>query len=756
MGEGISQHQKATVADPSSRWRTLVVIGGLYLVLLLALTWPLVSRMTTHVATGDHPTTMVAHLNLWTLAWNHHWLDSLVSRGGEAVSYWDANNFAPHQGTLAYSEAQFGTSLLSWPLHLARIDHVLAYNIVHLAFMWGGAVAMYLLVARVVEDIQRPDGVPRMWAVPIVPALCGAIYGFNPFVFREFGVLQLLALPFPPIAFLGLYGYFFSRDRTGSWKSGLLAVIGFLATWYTCAYYGLFLSVFAAVFVCFGLLALWRTTKSRMRPLMIRGTLLAGMAGILLLPFAQGMFAVREFMQFQRPPELVEGLSGSLLANVVPDGRSWLWQAFGFSGIRSHFLGLAFLLTCLIGLERSFRFRKSSVASGTVPPSIATFRNLFLMAVVLSLGMTLVTKAIVKDDVFGFLYWLSPYNLLYEFFPGFTGIRSPYRFALFAILFGTVLGGWGLMWVAGKLPRATRCAVVPILAACVASEGLLASLHLEAVPKRAEFSAAYTVIREQADSGNVLEIPMTTGQTAGRTEPDLAAEYMVYSTSHWKPLINGYSGYAPRAYIGLIKATETIDGHNVKGLREVLEAWNVGTVLVHWDRFHSKEVASRWRTLTALDQSPLVRMDDYPSGTLYKVRTEPATQAPAEARVDLWADVCEHATERDRVVLLVGLLGGQGCKLILPHKNPVRYEVSWTSDEGKPGRCSGICKDSLMVVGGGTELIEIDCPMPRQNEPWSVKIEVSFEDQQLVSQGVCEASPGGFVTWRETKREQDA
>jgi hypothetical protein len=93
-----------------------------------------------------------------------------------------------------------------------ELDHVLACNLLHLGFMWGGAVAMYLLVARVLEGTTDGDDggakplaalAPRkLDGIPVVPLLCGAVYGFNPFVFREFGVLQLLALRFPPLAFL--------------------------------------------------------------------------------------------------------------------------------------------------------------------------------------------------------------------------------------------------------------------------------------------------------------------------------------------------------------------------------------------------------------------------------------------------------------------------------------------------------------------------------------------------------------------------
>ena len=89
-----------------------------FLVLTIAMTWPLVTHLNTHITPGQQPALSVAYLNLWTLAWNHHWLK------GQAQTYWDANQFYPHQKTLAYSEPQFGMAVLTFPLVCLVVCHL--------------------------------------------------------------------------------------------------------------------------------------------------------------------------------------------------------------------------------------------------------------------------------------------------------------------------------------------------------------------------------------------------------------------------------------------------------------------------------------------------------------------------------------------------------------------------------------------------------------------------------------------------------
>ena len=108
-----------------------ILAAVIFCILTLGMTWPLVCHLDTHVTPGLQPALTVPYLNLWTLAWNYHWLQ------GEVDSYWDANQFFPHRKTLAYSEPQLGTSVLTYPIVGLGGNTILAYNVAVLLFFLG-------------------------------------------------------------------------------------------------------------------------------------------------------------------------------------------------------------------------------------------------------------------------------------------------------------------------------------------------------------------------------------------------------------------------------------------------------------------------------------------------------------------------------------------------------------------------------------------------------------------------------------------
>ena len=195
-----------------------------FCILTVGMTWPLPLRLATHIAPGQRPAMSVPYLNLWTLAWNHHYLR------GEATSYWDANHLYPHQKTLAYSEPQFGIGLLTFPVVLFGGNTILAYNVAVLLFFWGAGVGVYALCWWLFGALICP---PERCVASLT---AGILYAFTPYIFKELGVLQLLATLFAPLCLLGFHRLCHQR----SWWGAALFVVSFLGCWYTCAYYGLF------------------------------------------------------------------------------------------------------------------------------------------------------------------------------------------------------------------------------------------------------------------------------------------------------------------------------------------------------------------------------------------------------------------------------------------------------------------------------------------------------------------------------------
>ena len=94
-------------------------VFAVYLVLTVAMTWPLAPRMKTDIAAdlGD------PLLNAWILAWDA----THLGRG-----LWHANIFHPHPYALAYSEHLLAPAFQILPLYALTRNPILCYNVLFL------------------------------------------------------------------------------------------------------------------------------------------------------------------------------------------------------------------------------------------------------------------------------------------------------------------------------------------------------------------------------------------------------------------------------------------------------------------------------------------------------------------------------------------------------------------------------------------------------------------------------------------------
>jgi hypothetical protein len=96
------------------------------------------------------------------------------------------------------------------------------------------------------------------------------------------------------------------------------------------------------------------------------------------------------------------------------------------------------------------------------------------------------------------------------------------------------------------------------------------------VPTRAPVPDVYRFVKT-LDQSVIIELPMF-----------LSAEYMYWSTSHWRPLVNGYSGYEPPDYAKTTALMKTFpDDEAIARLRHL----DVRYVLVH-ESFYTADSAS--------------------------------------------------------------------------------------------------------------------------------------------------------------------
>jgi hypothetical protein len=125
------------------------------------------------------------------------------------------------------------------------------------------------------------------------------------------------------------------------------------------------------------------------------------------------------------------------------------------------------------------------------------------------------------------------YGWLYHAFPPMQGLRAAARFGNLFLLGMAVLAGFGAA-------RVRRPAVAAVLLVLVNVEALRAPFTYQpfnGIP------SVYSLLRDEPGRVVVAEQPFYP-----RGAVFLNGPYVLNSTAHWKPLMNGYSGYTPETY----------------------------------------------------------------------------------------------------------------------------------------------------------------------------------------------------------------
>jgi len=494
-------------------------------VLTVLLTWPLVVRSTTagRLDSGD------ARHGIWNVAWVAHALST------DPAGLWDANVFHPASNALAFSEPNLLAGLMALPVWVATDNAVAAMNWVIAWSFILSALATWALVLRLTDS--------RAGA-----AFSAIAFAFAPHVFSHLAHVQLLLTFGLPLTLLALHAYV---DRPG-WRRGVLLGGAMAVQALGCGYYG----IFAGLIVGWG--TVWfASTRLRWRA----GGWWAGLG----LAFVTAAAIVGPFLM------PYTGVREAGFARTLDDARLFSadWRAYLASPMLAH----GWLLTWL-GSWREVLF------PGFLPLLLAGGSVALLRRG--SPGQTSVSR-----DVVGFYIgvgvlaaWASfgpdagLYRALFETMPFFSLLRAPSRFGLLVTLAVAVLAGIALAGLSARLDRRSRGLVIgSVFAATIAGStvGPLALIDRE---------PAHVVYQRlaQLPAGAVAEFPFF----ADRSELHRHTEYMIESTRHWKPLVNGYSDHIPEAFMEALPALARFPAADAWS---ALRARGARYVVVHWNKY---------------------------------------------------------------------------------------------------------------------------------------------------------------------------
>jgi hypothetical protein len=169
--------------------------------------------------------------------------------------------------------------------------------------------------------------------------------------------------------------------------------------------------------------------------------------------------------------------------------------------------------------------------------------------------------------------------------PGLDGMRVPARFAAFVSLAVVLFAARGTDLLLERLKRReARLALAGVLALVLAIELAPRPVRWARLEREEAFPEVYSWLAGRQDVRALVELPVR--PTAAEIS------YMYYSTQHWKPIANGYSGYRPASHRILTERMRFLPDE--AGLDLLSDMW-ITHLVVHTKAFQGRMgMLRRW------------------------------------------------------------------------------------------------------------------------------------------------------------------
>jgi hypothetical protein len=357
-------------------------------------------------------------------------------------------------------------------------------------------------------------------------AVAGSIFAFSAYRLSHLSHVQLQAAGYIPLLFLCISRYL--EEGRPRFAVGAGVFLWFVSA--SCAYYGVFTWMFLAVVISYESLR----TKAVKRPRRLVGLILAlVLSALAYLPLAMPFMRIERDFGLHRPVNRLHRASARPV-DYLRSG-SHLHQAVGLKEKalgRSLFPGL---LAAGLGFVGIVKLNRKT--------------GLYLIVGVFAAWMS-----------FGPAWGL--YRVLHAVVPGLSGVRSPPRISIFVLLALAVLAAQGAALLLRKLRGKKVYAIAGVLVVFPLVESFGGPITYTTVP---ETPAVYRWLAAVPDPAPIVEIPLYEVNRQGRN-----ALYLYWSTSHFKPLANGYGTMVPPVYGELVEEmTDFPDDRGVAALRRL-------------------------------------------------------------------------------------------------------------------------------------------------------------------------------------------
>ncbi|HEY3130478.1 MAG TPA: hypothetical protein VGL91_13540 [Acidobacteriota bacterium] len=600
----------SSASSANADWRIYTSVFLIFFVASLVMTWPVAFQAWSNIPSNPGDPLLCVWMQMWVYRAITHF---------KILSFFDANIFFPASKTLALSEHLLADQVLFAPAYALTANPVFAYNVVwFFSFVLSG-VAMFALA--------------YYWTRSYGPSMvAGFIYAFFPTRFSQSGHIQLLSIYWAPLALLFLDRYLRNRKWSDLSMTAGCAVMQIWAGFYA----GYFLLMI--IFLYYGGYHLWEQIRPQRKDI-----ILILLIAVLVFPLTYPYLVIKNRFGFERGlPEILAFSAdlGKSFLSVPPENALYGERFRRFDANLGYlekrlffgFLPMALVLTALLRRRRDDGFL------------YLAYGSILVFAIVLSLGPSLVWFEKIK-------FTPLPYRILYELLPGFSAMRVPARVmllgmvpvAIFAALAVKSMGKkqWISLLVLAGLFLEYRVKLVPMA-------------H---VPVGAEVPPVYNWLAKSDRTGGVLELP------AGNL-PYGECLYVYFSAYHFKPMVNGFSGYLPGYYFEILsELNRPVSNQTLTYLKAI----GVDTLVLHRNLLDPKP----WDQLA--QQGKMAELARFGDDQVFSVQVNP--EASGVAVGDLQLDYLWPDTEVESGLTLKSL--GEIWRNP-SHDGAVKVRANWT------------------------------------------------------------------------------
>ena len=423
--------------------------------------------------------------SIWVVSWVAHALTS------DPRQLFNANIFYPHSNALAFSEGNIVEGLIGAPVWVLTNNPYTTHNFIFLFSFAQSFIATYYLVRHLTGDRRAA-------------MIAGILYAYCPFAFARQAHIQLLMIGFLPWVMLAWHRFL---DRTSIARAIELGIVMMLSG-LACAYYG----IFAGGMIAFA--SIWfAITRRRWNDRhYVGGVAIAAVVCIgSITPFFLPYLQMQESTGFERP--LTGQYSANIGAWLVSSAWSHRWWApYLTAPSEVLFPGILAIVLGIWGGRIALRSPQRDIAIYYIGLALFTF------------WLTFGPKA-------------GLYTALYYTVPVFSFLRAPSRAGIVVTLCLVVLAAPAMV---ALLKRRNANVIAVVLLLLATADVYRAPLRLREAPP---LPNVYRTLAS-LPKGPVIELPFW----ATSIEYHRHAEYMLASTAHWQPLINGYSDHIPQDF----------------------------------------------------------------------------------------------------------------------------------------------------------------------------------------------------------------